>query len=64
MSMKEGSLFVLFCTYEIHPTRMLKIVFLVSWESSQGGGVHCLGFMVFGLEYRMIPSLKIKLNRS
>jgi hypothetical protein len=28
---------------------MLEITFLVSLESSQGGGVHCLGFMAFGL---------------
>jgi hypothetical protein len=36
--------FVLFCTYE-----MLQITFLASLESSQGGVVHRLGFMVFGL---------------
>jgi hypothetical protein len=47
--MKEGSLFVLFCTNEIDQTRMLHIVFLVSLESSCGGGLHWLGFMVFGL---------------
>ncbi len=49
--MKEGSLFVLllFCTDEIHRTGMLQIVFLVSLESSQGGGVHWLGFIAFGL---------------
>jgi hypothetical protein len=46
--MKEGSLFVLFCTYEIHQTRMLQITFLVSLESSQGGGVHGLGSIMFG----------------
>jgi hypothetical protein len=41
LSMKQGSLFVclfvcfvLFCTYEIHRTGMLQIVFLVSLESS------------------------------
>jgi hypothetical protein len=28
---------------------MLQIAFLVSLESSWGGGVHKLGFMVFGL---------------
>jgi hypothetical protein len=28
---------------------MFQIVFLVSLESSQGGGVHGLGFMAFGL---------------
>ncbi len=47
--MKEGSLFVLFCTDEIHQTGMLQIIFLVSLESSGGVGVHQLGFMVFGL---------------
>ncbi len=41
LSMKEGSLF---CSYEIHQTRMLQIVFLVSLESSQPGGVHGLWF--------------------
>ncbi len=48
LSMKEGSLFV-FCTYEIQRTGMLQIVFLVCLESSQGGGVHRLGFMALGL---------------
>jgi hypothetical protein len=50
--MKQGSLFVcfvLFCTNEIHRTGMLQMAFLVSLESSQGGGVHRLGFMAFGL---------------
>jgi hypothetical protein len=50
--MKEGSLFcfVLFCSYEIHSTNMLQIMFLVSLERSQGGGgVHGLGSMTFGL---------------
>jgi hypothetical protein len=28
---------------------MLQISFLVSLESSQGGGVHLLGFITFGL---------------
>ncbi len=63
----EGStLFVLFCTYEIYRTRMLQIVFLVSLESSQGGGVHRLGSMMFAkvLKYWMTFSLKIKLNDS
>ncbi len=53
LCMKEGwlvgCLFVLFCTYEIHQTGMLQIKFLVSLESSPGGGVHGLGSMVFGL---------------
>jgi hypothetical protein len=49
LSMREGSLFVLFCTYEIHQTEMLQIVFLVSLESSKGGRVHWLGSMSFGL---------------
>jgi hypothetical protein len=50
--MKEGSLFcfVLYCRYEIHQSWMLKIVFLLSFESSQQGRVHGLfGSMAFGL---------------
>ncbi len=46
LSMKEGSLF---CSYEVHQIGMLQIVFLVSLESSQRGGVHGLGSMKFGL---------------
>jgi hypothetical protein len=34
---------------KIHPTGMLQIAFLVSLESSGGGGVHELDFMAFGL---------------
>jgi hypothetical protein len=49
LSMKEGGLFVLFCTYEIHWTGILQIAFLVSLESSWAGGVHQLGSMTFGL---------------
>jgi hypothetical protein len=37
LSMKEGSLF---CSYEIHQTGMLQIMFLMSLESSRQGGVH------------------------
>jgi hypothetical protein len=51
ISIYEGRLFVCFvCTDEIHGTGMLRILFLlVSLESSGGrGGVHPLGFMVFG----------------
>jgi hypothetical protein len=47
--MKEGCLFVLFCTDEIHRNGMLQIAFLVSLESSRRGGVHGLGSMAFGL---------------
>jgi hypothetical protein len=47
--MKEGSLFCFVYTYEIHQIKMLQIMFLVSLESSRGGGVHHLGFMAFGL---------------
>jgi hypothetical protein len=50
--MKEGTLFVLFCfvsSYEIHQTKVLGVIFLVSLESSQGGGVRQLGSMTFGL---------------
>jgi len=49
---------------------MLRIMFLVSLESTWWGGVHVLGSMTFGLavqklfEYWMISSLKIKLNCS
>jgi hypothetical protein len=46
--MKEGS-FVLFCSYEIHRTRMLQIMFLVFFESSRQVGMRGLGSMVFGL---------------
>jgi len=42
LSMMEGCLFVLFCTYEIHGRRMLQIMFMVSLEGSGGGGVHGL----------------------
>jgi hypothetical protein len=45
LDIKEGSSFLLFCfvcTYEIHQTGMLEIAFLVSLESSPGGGVHHL----------------------
>jgi hypothetical protein len=41
--------FVLFCSYEIHQIGMFQIMFLVSLESSQQGGVHGLGSMMFGL---------------
>jgi hypothetical protein len=40
--MKQGSLFVLFCTNEINRTGMLQTVFLVSLESSQIEGLHRL----------------------
>ncbi len=62
--------FVLFCSYEIHWTRMLQIMFLVSLESSWWGGLHGLHSIMFGLavqnvlEYWMISSLKIILNHS
>jgi hypothetical protein len=60
--------FVLFCSYEIHRTRMLQITSWVSSEGSWRGGVHGVhdiwtcGAKV--LEYWMISSLKIKLNRN
>jgi hypothetical protein len=41
--------FVLFCSYGIHQTKMLQIMFLVSLESSWRGGAHGLGSMTFGL---------------
>ncbi len=68
LSMKEGRLFCFVCSYEIHWTGMLQIVFLVSLESSSRGawawfhGVWTCGAKV--LEYWMISSLKIQLNCS
>jgi hypothetical protein len=41
-TMKEGSLLCFVVGYEIHQTRMPHIVFLVSLESFQQGGVHGL----------------------
>jgi hypothetical protein len=60
LSTKEGGLFcfVLFCSYEIHQTGMLHIMFLVSWESSQQGGVHGLGSMTFGLALQKFWNIK------
>ncbi len=50
--MKEGSLLFCFvCTYEIHRTGVLQIVFLVSLESSQQGG--CIGLVSWHLELRV-----------
>jgi hypothetical protein len=46
LSMNEGSLV---CSDEIHETKMLQIVFLVSLEGSQPGGVHGLSSVAFGL---------------
>jgi hypothetical protein len=45
-SIYEGKVvcFILFCSYEIHQTGMLQIVFLVSLESSDSGEVHGLWF--------------------
>ncbi len=69
--------FVSFCSYEIHQTRMLQIVFWVSLESSWQEG--CMGFvsMVFGLamqkffnieffslKIRLICSWKFRRNRN
>jgi hypothetical protein len=46
--MKGGSLFCFVVMGSTKP-QMLHIVFLVSLESSQQGGVHGLGSMMFGL---------------
>jgi hypothetical protein len=49
LSMEEGSLFCCVRTYEIHQTRMLQIVFLVSLESSwEGRG--CIGLVSWHLD--------------
>jgi hypothetical protein len=42
----------LFCTYEIHWTEMLEIMFLASSESSWGGEVHQLGLKCLDLQCR------------
>ncbi len=47
LSMKEGCLFVLFCTSGIHGTGMFQIILVLSLESSQGGGVDGLGMQKF-----------------
>jgi hypothetical protein len=65
--MKEGSLF---CSYKIHQTRLLQIMFLVSLESSltrRGAWAWFHDIWTCNakvLEYLMIFSLKIKLNHS
>jgi hypothetical protein len=73
VSMKEGSLFVLFFSCLWDPLNrdasgMLQIVFLVSLERSKGGGVHQLGSMMVGLAVQKflniewLFSLKIRIN--
>jgi hypothetical protein len=37
---------------------MLQIVFLVSVESFQGGGMHHLGFMAFGLGVQKLLNIE------
>ncbi len=53
--MKDGSLFY---NYEIHETRMLQIVFLVSFESSQCGQVHGLGSITFRPAVQMFLNIE------
>jgi hypothetical protein len=50
------------CNYEIHPTGMLQIVFLVSLESSRRGGVHGLGSMMFGLVVKKFFNIELILD--
>jgi hypothetical protein len=38
-----------FCSFEIHRTGMLQIMFFVSFESSRRGEAHGLGSTMFGL---------------
>ncbi len=67
LSMKEGNLFVLFCfvgSYEIHQTRMLQIMFLVSLERSWWGGMHGQ-LSSMQMKYQMtlhVTSIEFKLN--
>ncbi len=61
--------FVLFCSYEIHRTRMLQMVSLCRWKASMRRGAWAWSHDVWTcsakvLEYWMISSLKIKLNCS
>jgi hypothetical protein len=37
---------------------MLQIMFFISLESSQGGGVHPLSFMVFGLAMKKFLNIE------
>ncbi len=55
--MKECSLFY---DYEIHETRMFQIVFLVSFESSQWGGVHLTLSHVHYLKVYLVILLVMK----
>ncbi len=70
LSMKQGSLFLLFGSYEIHQTRMLQIVFLVSLESSLRRRCAWAWFhdicicSAKVLECWMISSLRIELNHN
>jgi hypothetical protein len=50
------------CSYEIHPTGMLQIVFLLSSESSRRGGVHGLGSMMFGLVVQKLLNIEYFLH--
>jgi hypothetical protein len=51
LSMKQGSLFVLFCTYAIHWRGMLQIAFLVSLESSlEEEEEGCIGLVSWRLD--------------
>jgi hypothetical protein len=38
---------------------MIQITFLVSLESSRGGGVHRLGFMAFGLAMQKFLNIEL-----
>jgi hypothetical protein len=62
--------FVLYCSYEIHQTGMLQIMFLASLESSRPGEVHGLNSMTSELAVQKFLNIewllhwKIKLNCS
>jgi len=60
--MKEGSLFCFVSYLSDPPNWMLQIAFLVSLESSWGGGVHWLGFMVFGLALQKFLNIELFLH--
>jgi hypothetical protein len=50
--------FVLFVPMKSIELGCFKLCFLISLESSQQGGVHHLGFMVFGLVVQKLLNIK------
>jgi hypothetical protein len=58
--MKQGSLFFFFFgSYEIHQTKMLQIVFLLSLKSFRQRGVHGFHSMTFGLMVQKFLNIEL-----